>query len=157
MARAQAAMEFIMTYGWMLVILVVVLAALGYLGIFTIQRPIGCSFPGNFVCKAVKLTADGNLTMDLSQDTGHDINILGLNCTKNPGTNPSLTTINAFIRNSDHNITANGTNIKCLDTSGKSATGRIGGTYTGQILVYYIENDTGMTHLVTGDITATYE
>jgi hypothetical protein len=157
MVKAQAAMEYITTYGWMLLILVVVLAALAFLGILSPPRPIVCNFQGNFVCKAWKLTADANLTLDLYQNTGHDITVSGINCTRNPSDNPTLTTVNVFIRNNDHELVANGTNIRCLDVYGKNATGRVGSYYTGKILVYYTEKDSGMPHLVTGDITVNYE
>jgi hypothetical protein len=157
MIKAQAAMEFVTTYGWMLIILVVVLAALAYLGIIIPQRPVLCNFPGTFVCKAWKITTDGNLTLDLYQNTGHDINVLGLNCTKNPVDNPTLIVVNVLINNSDHNQVANGTGIQCLDDLGKVATGRTGGYYTGKVQVYYIENDTLTAHLVIGDITSIYD
>lgn len=105
----------------------------------------------------MKLTTNGNLTLDLYQNTGHDINVVGVNCTKNPSDNPSVMAVNIFIRNSDHDLIANGTNIQCLDNYNNSATGRTGGYYTGKILVYYIENDTGTVHLVVGDINLIYE
>lgn len=37
--RGQAAMEYLMTYGWALLALVVVLAALIYLGVLRTQTP----------------------------------------------------------------------------------------------------------------------
>lgn len=157
MVKAQSAMEFVTTYGWMLLILIIVLAALASMGILTPPQPVMCDFPSNFVCRGMKLTTDSNLTLDLYQNTGHDINIVGLNCTKNPGSNPSLTAVNVRINNSDHATVANGMNIKCLDVYGNNAIGRIGGYYAGKIVVYYIENDTGTSHLTTGDINLKYE
>jgi hypothetical protein len=157
MARAQAAMEFVMTYGWMLLILIIVLAALTTLGFITNTKPIGCSLPAIFACRAYKLTTDSNLTLDIYQNTGHDIIVWGVNCTKNPSNNPSLLAIYVPINNSDHNLIANGTNVQCLDVTGANATGKIGGHYGGKIIFYYIENDTGTPHLVSGDINLQYE
>ncbi|NYZ78647.1 hypothetical protein H0N99_00705 [Candidatus Micrarchaeota archaeon] len=157
MIKAQSAMEFITTYGWMALILIIVLAALAYLGMFSQPKPVMCNFPGNFICRSMKLTTTGNLTLDLYQDTGHDITVSGVNCTKNFGTNPSLTAVNVFIKNSDHDLIANGTNVPCFDATENIAIGAVNGHYSGKILIYYTENDTGMSHLVAGDITMTYE
>jgi hypothetical protein len=150
-------MEYLSTYGWMAVILIIVLAALTYLGMFSRPQPPMCSFPGNFVCKAFKLTTTGNLTLDLYQSTGHDITVLGINCTQNPSSSPLLIALNIPINNSDQNLIANGTNVQCVDAYGNIASGKINGHYTGTILIYYTENDTGMSHLVSGGITASYE
>ncbi|NYZ76265.1 hypothetical protein H0N98_03375 [Candidatus Micrarchaeota archaeon] len=157
MARAQAAMEFVMTYGWMLLILVVVFAVLMTMGLLNPPKPVMCGLPATFTCKSMKLTTDSNLTLDLYQNTGHDITVAGVNCTKNPGSNPTLTGINVRINNSDHGLIANGIGIQCLDAAGNNATGRTGGHYTGKIIFYYIEDDTGMPHLVSGDINMNYE
>jgi hypothetical protein len=157
MARAQAAMEFVMTYGWMLLILVVVLAALAMLGLLTSAKPSGCSLPATFACRALKLTNDSNLTLDLTQNTGHDVTVTGVNCTQNPGNSPSLVVINVPIRNADHDLIANGINVQCLNALGANATGRVGGHYSGKIVFYYIENDTATPHLISGDINLNYE
>lgn len=150
-------MEFMSTYAWMALILIIVLAALAYLGMFNEPKPTMCSFPGNFVCRAVKLTTDGNLTLDLYQNTGHDITVLGVNCTQNSNGGAFLAAANIPINDSDHNLIANGMNVQCLDPYGVVATGSINMHYTGKVLVYYIENDTGVSHLISGDLTVTYE
>jgi hypothetical protein len=141
----------------MALVLISVLAALAYLGIFNRPRPTMCDFPGNLVCKAIKLTTTGNLTLDLYQDTGHDIIVLGVNCTQNPSSSPSLIAVNVPINNSDHNLIADGTNVPCFDATGNIAIGAVNSHYSGKVLIYYAENDTGMSHLVAGDITVTYE
>lgn len=150
-------MEFVTTYGWMLLILVIVLAVLAYLGFFSNPQPPMCDFSASFVCKAWKITADSNLTLDLYQNTGHDVMVVGLNCTKNPGSNPSFAAVNVYIKNGDHAQVATGQGIQCLNVNGNNATGRLGGYYTGKVALYYVENDTGTSHVVMGDITAKYE
>jgi hypothetical protein len=160
MRRAQAAMEFLMTYGWMLLVLLVVIITLIGMGMFKPPKSPSCVFPANFVCNAYKLTTDGNLTLDLYQNTGHRINVRGINCTKSidPNlVNPQLFPVNVYIKNSDHEVVANGTNVRCFDDSGQVTSGVIGSSYSGKILLYYVENDTGMPHLIVGSITVNYE
>jgi hypothetical protein len=41
--RAQAAMEYLMTYGWAILIIIVVIAALYAMGVFTIKGGVPCS------------------------------------------------------------------------------------------------------------------
>jgi len=158
MRKAQAAMEYLTTYGWMLMVVLIVLGVLLYFGIFSRPAITSCRFPANFVCRAFKLTTDGNLTLDISQNTGHNINVRGINCTRvEPGIAPVLLKAEVFIKNGDHEPIVNGTTLKCSDASGFPVEGSIGSSYTGKILLYYVENDTVMPHLVVGDITAIYE
>jgi len=158
MRKAQSAMEYLSTYSWMLLILIIVIGVLIYMGALNPPSPPSCVFPSNFVCRGWKLTTDGNLTLDLYQNTGHIINVKGVNCTRNPpSVNPMLTAVDVLIRNNDHELVANGTNIQCLDASGAVIPGDIGSTYSGKLLVYYIENDTAVPHLIVGSITARYE
>lgn len=157
MRKAQQALEFLTTYGWMLLVLLIVLTALS-ITFFNTPRPVACAFPATFVCRGWKLTTYGNLTLDLQQNTGHPTTILGINCTKNSDlSNPTFTGINVYIKNNDHALVANGTNIRCLDINGAPISGNLGSFYTGKIALYYIENNTGMSHVIVGDITAKLE
>jgi len=158
MRKAQSALEFLTTYGWMFMILIIVLVVLTFFGMFNPPKPDVCAFPANFVCRGWKLTTDGNLTLDLYQNTNHNINILGINCTKEVDqNNPQFFPANIYIHKSDHEIIANGTNVRCLGTNGVPVSGNIGGSFSGKLAIYYIENDTGMPHVVIGDITFKYE
>jgi len=158
MRKAQSALEFLTTYGWMLIILVVVMVVLTFFGMFNPPKPSVCTFPANFVCRGWKLTADGNMTLDLYQNTGHNINVRGVNCTKAiDQNNPQFIGMDVYIRDSDHERIGNGTNIRCLDANGIPVSGNIGSSYSGKLALYYIENDTFMPHVIVGDITFKYE
>ena len=49
-ARLQSAMEFMVTYGWALIILAVVLATLYQLGVFNQHPPNLCALPADVGC-----------------------------------------------------------------------------------------------------------
>jgi len=158
MRKAQSALEFLTTYAWMFMILIVVLIALIFLNVIPPPPPSVCAFPANFVCRGWKLTTDGNLTLDLYQNTGHNIKLKGINCTKKiDENNPTFIPIDVYILNSDHGLIGNGTDVRCLDVNGIPLSSNTGSSYSGKLALYYIENDTLMSHVVIGDITFKYE
>lgn len=56
--KAQAAMEFLMTYGWAILVVLAAIAALAYFGVLSPDKflPEKCQFPSGFGC--VDFTAD---------------------------------------------------------------------------------------------------
>jgi len=48
--KAQAAMEFLMTYGWAILIVIVAIAALFFLGVFSGSAPNTCQIEAPFNC-----------------------------------------------------------------------------------------------------------
>jgi len=59
--RGQAAMEFLMTYGWAILVVLIALGALFYLGVFSPKVPNTCNIPAPFVCQDVKFSDINNL------------------------------------------------------------------------------------------------
>ena len=55
--KAQAAMEFLMTYGWAILIILIALGVLFYLGVFNPKTPSTCLASAPLTCADVK--ADG--------------------------------------------------------------------------------------------------
>lgn len=48
--KSQSAMEYLMTYGWAILVVLIALGALFYLGVFTPSVPSTCQFNTPFVC-----------------------------------------------------------------------------------------------------------
>ena len=48
--RAQSAMEYLMTYGWAILVVLIALGALFYLGVFTPKVPNTCQADNPFTC-----------------------------------------------------------------------------------------------------------
>ncbi len=71
--KAQSAMEYLMTYGWAILIIAVVLAALFELGVFNGSNlaPQACIAQAGFVCKNPIYTANG-IGITFGQTTGRD-------------------------------------------------------------------------------------
>ncbi|MEM3482827.1 MAG: hypothetical protein QW091_01300, partial [Candidatus Micrarchaeaceae archaeon] len=70
--KAQSAMEYLMTYGWAILIIAVVLGALFSLGLFSASSFIGssCIAQSGFYCAGVTLSTSGGLQLTIGQATG---------------------------------------------------------------------------------------
>ena len=70
--KAQSAMEYLMTYGWAILIIAVVLGALFSLGVFSGASLIGnaCIAGPGYYCGTMVFTHAGTLTASIGQSTG---------------------------------------------------------------------------------------
>ncbi len=70
--RAQSAMEYLMTYGWAIIIILVVLGVLYLLNVFNPGGLVGTTCSANFKyqCLAPYITTNGLLTFTFGQNTG---------------------------------------------------------------------------------------
>ncbi len=83
--RGQAAMEYLMTYGWAILVIVIVLAALLYLGIFNLNPPEVCTMPAGMSCTKSYLSSTGdNVSITLVNGLQKTINVTNFSVTKNP-------------------------------------------------------------------------
>ncbi|MBI2575536.1 hypothetical protein HYV82_06650 [Candidatus Woesearchaeota archaeon] len=82
MRKAQAAMEFLMTYGWAILVVLAAIAALAYFGVLSPTRflPETCTFPAGFTCvdKAVISDANNRIDFALKNNQGFRLNITGV-------------------------------------------------------------------------------
>lgn len=73
--RGQAAIEYLMTYGWALLILVVVIGVLFSMGVFNPQNYMSeeCSFQPSLPCKGTSLSKDGTLKIYVTNGLGYAV------------------------------------------------------------------------------------
>jgi len=71
--KAQSAMEYLMTYGWAILIIAVVLGALFSLGVFSGSSLLGtsCIASSGFLCQNPLLSTSGTLTATIGQENGY--------------------------------------------------------------------------------------
>jgi hypothetical protein len=158
--KAQSAMEYLMTYGWAILIIAVVLAALYSLGIFTGSSLAGASCiasPG-YYCQNIALNSAGLLSFTFGQNTGTQIYNIQLACgaTATTGGEPgnsagwsfilsnglAVNTINnANLNNGIDLATAETVQVVGLQCYGPTnaaiANGVIGTTYSGYVWLNY--------------------
>jgi hypothetical protein len=77
MDRGQAAIEFLVTYGWAILGVLIAVGALAYFGIFNTQRYVSdaCSFGDQMVCEDYVAYQNGTVKISLRNNFGVDIDI----------------------------------------------------------------------------------
>jgi hypothetical protein len=80
--RAQSAMEYLMTYGWAILIIAVVLGALFSLGVFSSGALLGtaCVAGPGYECLNPILGTSGNIAFTFGQNTGSPVFNVGFAC-----------------------------------------------------------------------------
>lgn len=73
--RAQAAIEYLMTYGWAILILLAVLSILYSFNVFSPQQYMSeeCLFQPSLQCKSMELKTDGTFNLVLNNGLGYKI------------------------------------------------------------------------------------
>ena len=88
--RAQAAMEFLMTYGWAILVVLIVVGALAYFGVLNPQNliPEKCVFPTMLTCQdyLITPTSSGTISVKLINGAGKDMDIGFVNFTADAST-----------------------------------------------------------------------
>lgn len=80
--KGQAALEFLTTYGWMFMIVLVVFSALTYFGLSDVRDniPDACRFDSAFECNAYVAYEDGSYAFEITNVDGRRINLLNVVC-----------------------------------------------------------------------------
>lgn len=80
--HGQAAMEYLMTYGWAILVIVIVLGALLYLGVFNPPTPDLCQFAPGFLCLSMRagFAEPGAIQMTLANGLPNTVYLCGVLC-----------------------------------------------------------------------------
>jgi hypothetical protein len=81
--KAQSAMEYLMTYGWSILVIAVVIGALFELGVFNSggnALPNACIPQSGYICSNPQLSSTGNLLITFGQAYGSVITVTGTGC-----------------------------------------------------------------------------
>ena len=75
--RGQAAMEFLMTYGWAILVVLVAIGALAYFGVLTPEKflPEKCLISAGLYCSSFKAEAAAGITMLVENSLPKDITV----------------------------------------------------------------------------------
>ncbi|VVB58003.1 Uncharacterised protein [Candidatus Anstonella stagnisolia] len=139
--KGQAAMEYLMTYGWALLVIVVVLAALLFINPF--RAPEQCTFDTpSFVCGKPLLTADnehaGKLYGKITNGFSSGIYVYEVICS-NSKEAPAPTSTNSIFVPASNDYAINGIECKKDNTAPMS----VGEDFSGKLYVYYKLPDDG--------------
>ncbi|MBN1275644.1 hypothetical protein JXA12_05130 [Candidatus Woesearchaeota archaeon] len=90
--RAQAALEFLTTYGWMIFMVLAAGGALAYFGVFDFEKslPDQCAFGFDFSCSRHVLLSDGTVRVELANKVGEPVEMVSFICTYQHGVSSSM-------------------------------------------------------------------
>ena len=144
-------MEYMLTYGWMILIVAIALSALYLMGVFNSGALVGdtCTMPIGFTCSGTVLTTYGYLSLSIEQGTTSSINVTAIGC------NTNVTTANMQQESPQVSIPSGGSHtfnlIQCY--VGPSVfSGSIGSIYRGYLIMNYTDMSTGLSHTATGSV-----
>jgi hypothetical protein len=171
--KGQAAMEFLMTYGWAILVVIAAIAALAYFGVLDPARlmPDRCQFPAGMDCigKAAidgglaAPSADGTVTFALRNNIGFPVDVNNVEITDVPATCTN------YEISGDLGATWNpaaapellGTELVPPVTINNNARIQVrlsgcdaesGDKYQGSISVSYVDSNTGLDQKAAGEI-----
>jgi len=138
--RSQAALEFLMTYGWAILVVLVAVGALAYFGVLSPDKflPAKCSLQSGLACLDHKATAT-TLALRVQNSLGYDVTVDAVKaaqCTA-LGSQGSLA-----------NGAAATYTLTCVNSGGK---------YNGQTNITYTVTETLIQHNNVGQVTTRIE
>ena len=137
--KSQAAMEFLMTYGWAILVVLVAIGALAYFGVLSPERflPAKCTLPAGVACVDFTIE-EGNVNVALRNGIGFDLDNVYIEVS---GCTPSATTGVSLSNGAQAIFTA----TACGLTAGNK--------FSGDVNVTYTNRDTTLLHKVQGSMT----
>ena len=143
----QAAMEYLMTYGWALLVIVIVISILLFLNPFA--TPAGCRFDQlGFTCTTPVIQANGALFMKLTNGNSNNVVIQSVVCVLDKtNTRPTFTTGGwvpvggqQFPRETTLETTTTGVGahaVTCQSSTGTTLNMPVGSDFSGRVWVAY--------------------
>ena len=141
--RAQAAMEFLMTYGWAILVVLAAIAALAYFGVLSPEKFLGekCILEPGLACIGNKVETN-KITLVIAQNKGKTIivNSIALgSCSSTFSTTMLSGTDGTFV------------------IGGSCSNGDPKERYRSDIVLSYTEKETNLTKTATGNLNAKVE
>ncbi len=160
--RAQAAMEFLMTYGWAILVVLAAIGALAYFGVLSPSRflPNRCDVGAGFSCTQFKVSTADNVQLDIQNNMGQDLAEANVTITDSGGTEcfpeGSSGTYNSSgtVDNGD-SIGGGLVTVDC--TTGVSDPLQEGDRYQADLEIVYRISGQTVTHTVNGQLISEVE
>ena len=157
MKKSQAAMEFLMTYGWAILVVIVVIGAISYYGIFNPSNFIksSCTLPLNLKCVDY-LIKGGNIRLNILNARGEDIKIEKITAINSGlfNTNCSFSSDGALLKNGEQAIfilnKSDGSQCRIFTTTQKTR-------WDLQFLWYSARTNKNFSHVSYGELVSNVE
>ncbi|MFH1063875.1 MAG: hypothetical protein V1729_02225 [Candidatus Woesearchaeota archaeon] len=141
--KAQAAMEFLMTYGWAILVVLAAIGALAYFGVLSPDRflPEKCTLPSGVACLDFTGTAD-SVTLVIQNSAGFDMN-----------------TVSVYVNSTTDNFACTDAGADGTLTDGEKDTftctpspALTSGKFKGALVIDYVNAQTTLAHSKAGEI-----
>jgi hypothetical protein len=153
--NAQAALEFLMTYGWAILVVLAAIGALAYFGVLSPEKflPEKCTISPGIDCAGFDVRTT-SAVFSLRNGMGKDLEVLGVSvgdkcCNGDITCNSTQTTITPTLPAPFPNGEL--INIQ-LGPDANCANGALGDRFRGNIVVRYKEKMTGIIKLTDGSV-----
>ena len=146
--RGQAAMEFLMTYGWAILAAIIAIGVLAYFGVFSPGKYVGSSavVTAPFYANAWSLSQASGATLELRNNGGETLNVTSVAYTV---TDPSDGSVACTEQTPSANVPSNALISVTLPCPGLST----GDTFKADITISYRKSGSGVTLTSTGTHT----
>jgi len=148
-SKAQAAMEFLMTYGWAILVVLAAIAALAYFGVLSPAKflPEKCILEPGFLCEGYKVETS-KITLIISNT------VEGRTVTIN-----SITVGSCSDTNYNTELVGGGSSSKLEipKIGGSCNNGAVKDRYKGDIAIGYTEKNTNLTKTMYGNLNTKVE
>lgn len=151
MKKGQAAMEFLMTYGWAILVVLAAIGALAYFGVLSPDRfmPSKCLVSGGFSCVEYKLDDTANeARIYLQNNLGVDADYVNVTAKNKAGNDCTVTGGDLEnVNNGAKTTVITFTNCNLQNSS----------SFNGDITVTYKKSQETETHTASGSLTGKLE
>ncbi len=142
--KGQAAMEYLMTYGWALLVIVIAIGVLLILNPFKAQNQCLFEQPG-LVCNQPTnpvVDTDGQLYMTLTNGFQNAIVVKGIVCTASRDQQENPDDLDAEVPSQGTlKVAPSETGVTCKDVDGNDISATAGSDFTGKLWVWYKNKD----------------
>jgi hypothetical protein len=160
MKKAQAAMEFLMTYGWAILVVLAAIGALAYFGVLSPDKfmPSKCMVSGGFSCTEYKMdAATHEVRFYLQNNLGADASYVyaslkdsnGEDCTNTTAPVPAIINVSALTNGQKSG--AIGFDGGCAAITGTDS------SFKGTITVTYVKSGETESHTAGGSISGKFD
>ncbi|MEM5782050.1 MAG: hypothetical protein QXD43_02530 [Candidatus Aenigmatarchaeota archaeon] len=153
--KGQTAIEYLMTYGWAILIILIVAGVLAYYGIFApsgFLAPTARGFGTLQVRSPWSISTDGTITLDVENRVGQSINITDIYVTIGTWTSGHC---DASQLNEVENLASGNHKMVQCNLGSISPTPNVGEQYTATVTIQYTTDNTYYFNS-TGTISGTY-
>ncbi len=150
MKKGQAAMEFLMTYGWAILVVLAAIGALAYFGVLSPDKflPDKCTAAPPFSCAQYKVSGGagpGNINVTLNNNAGSDMSTVavGLTC----GDKSTAAVFDAVTGNGTGVLNGNSATYSFHCAAGAPVSGQ---KFSSNFTITYITTGQSVAHSSTG-------